>query len=282
MITQIKYKLECNVLCDLSIQELKILYGIDCAINKELIKYIEKRDNYKDFVTMFCSNKVATKLDEINENTVALVGDYITIDEILPTYNLKYLCCNLVRYELNTIYNLENLEIVYGSILLNSIEKYMGLENLEIVTNVLDLQNLEGENDLSNLKYVHYLDATGTYDSTTLPINMDSLCLSMEHANNLSLKNDLLELQLPNIKNLKGVHIPSSLKILDLSSVESLDDLILPKELKTLYIKDIKLLRGCELSDNISVFVNTRLLSEDELNKVATIVTSKVMIKKQI
>ena len=53
MIKQIENKLLDNPSCRLSIEELYLLYSLNCNCIDELIEYRFKRDKYEDFCIMF-------------------------------------------------------------------------------------------------------------------------------------------------------------------------------------------------------------------------------------
>lgn len=53
MIEEIKQKLDNDINYNLSIEELKILYGIDYNIDESLEEHRKKRNNYLDFCKMF-------------------------------------------------------------------------------------------------------------------------------------------------------------------------------------------------------------------------------------
>ena len=98
MIKKIQDKLLDNSNCRLSIEELFLLYSLNCNCIDELIEYRFKRDKYEDFCIMFGRDTVARNPYDINENTICYIGDLI-IDKELPTYNLKYIYGKL-DYEL--------------------------------------------------------------------------------------------------------------------------------------------------------------------------------------
>ena len=89
MIEQIDNKLKKDINTSLSIEELKVLYGIDYNIDKSLYKYTHERNIYNDLVKVFGEKYVARNESEINTDTICFIGSII-FDKKLPTYNLKY------------------------------------------------------------------------------------------------------------------------------------------------------------------------------------------------
>ncbi len=159
MIEEIKQKLDKDINCNLSIEELKILYGInisnyDITQYIEIIKYIDNRNKYEDLIKIFNKKYVARHIYEINVDTICIVGS-LTIQEILPTYNLRYIYGNLY-YELDKIVNLENLELIIGDGLFLDLKESKGLENLSIIYKEAYFRYLESSEGLSSLKIVGY------------------------------------------------------------------------------------------------------------------------------
>ena len=151
MLEKIKTKLDRDINCDLNIEELKLLYFMDNDEYENLDYYHKNRNNYKDFCKIFGKDFVAQSIDEINENTIAYVGN-LKIDYPLPTYNLKYIYGNL-DYRLDKVYNLENLEVIYSDAYFPKLEKAEGLENLRIVGSIR-CDNLKNSEGLESLLYI--------------------------------------------------------------------------------------------------------------------------------
>ena len=150
MLEEIKRKIINNNDCDLSIEELKILYEIDTTLYSDISEYREKRNNYEDFCKMFGSLHVAHSPQEINIDTIAYIGN-LYVEEELPTYNLRYIYGNLY-YDLDKIYNLENLELIFGNGLFVNLKNSKGLENLSIIYKAAYFKYLENAEGLSSLK----------------------------------------------------------------------------------------------------------------------------------
>lgn len=230
MIEEIRRKLKDNYDCNLSIEELKVLYGIDYPIIKDLNIYRWKRNKCIDFNKMFDKKYIANNKNEIDENTICYTGNELEINEILPTYNLKYICGYLL-YRLDTIYNLENLEIVYSDILFSNIKEFNCMDNLRCVMNTLSFYNCT-KIDLSNLEYIHNL----------------SLGPLLKDANNVSFPLYVDNLWLPYLINSNG--------------------LILPKYLENLYISKLSLIKGIYINPDTKVYVDEYLVNRKILDIV--------------
>ena len=209
MIKQIENKLLDNPSCKLSIEELYLLYSLNCNCIDELIEYRFKRDKYEDFCIMFGMDTIACTQFDINENTICYIGD-LTIDKELPTYNLKYIYGNL-DYELEYLYNLENLKIIFGSANFEKIVNSDGLENLERVgidalfSNLINsyglesLQRIGGSAFFSNLK-----SAEGLISLTQILQYADFQSLeNAEGLNNLEYIGELFNFK--NLSNINGL-----------------------------------------------------------------------------
>lgn len=153
MLKDIKNKLRNDSNCELDIEELKILYGIN-NLTYKLDSDLYVRDNYKDLTKIFGKNFVASTPSEITEETICYIGD-LHIGDKLPTYNLKYIYGSLFYY-LDKIYNLENLECITGAADFNSLTSALGLENLEYVYCSLRFDRLLSSAGLDNLKIIGF------------------------------------------------------------------------------------------------------------------------------
>ena len=81
-------KLNENINCDLSIEEIKLLYGIDYEYDEDFIRYQRDRDNhFNDLSKIFDKKYIAEDINDINENTICFFGD-LTIDDNIPTRNI--------------------------------------------------------------------------------------------------------------------------------------------------------------------------------------------------
>ena len=316
MLEEIVRKLSLNIECELSIDELRILYSIDNNYMEYFNELINQRYDlwYEDFCRMFGKDKVALETEEINENTICYIGTLV-VEEKLPTYNLRYIFGNFY-YRLNYISNFENLEIVYGIVgicwWINSLD---GLENLRIVNELkIPKYNLE-----FNLDYVYklvinncdYLDMFSPKLIRIDTIGIDGLKLKegiervvidakyvsnltipgsvkrveMGHLvsyNNLILNEGIEELNLWRMRNIDNLKLPDSIEVLNLNNIKSLKNVTLPKNLKILSVGDITALRGITLYDDIIVKERLKTISKYELNKVAHLIpreNSKIYVK---
>ena len=146
-------KLDIDINCELSVEELKLLYSIDYDIDYELFEYIDKRDNYyEDFCKIFGKEHVASTPSSITENTIAYIGD-LSIYKKLPTYNLKYIYGDL-DYRLDKVYNLENLKLIIQDADFKYLKSAEGLENLEYIGRDAIFPKLEKAEGLENLEYI--------------------------------------------------------------------------------------------------------------------------------
>lgn len=117
---QLINKLNNDINCDLSIEEVKLLYSIDFFDNKELYELEKKRNKaYEDLCKIYNPNLIACTPEEINENTNIYIGE-LNIKETLPIYNLKYIYGRLNLFlNINMIVRkliFDNLEKVFGEI----------------------------------------------------------------------------------------------------------------------------------------------------------------------
>lgn len=316
MLEEIVRKLSLNIECELSIDELKILYSVDDNYVDYFHELIFERNVmlYDDLCKIFGENKVATNKDEITENTLCYIGDLI-YDKKLPTYNLKYIWGGLY-YSFNYICNLENLEVIYRTAGFKfSIESFVGLENLRIVNELkISKYNLE-----FNLDYVYklvinncdYLDMFSPKEIEINTIEIDGLVLKeglervvidskyvsnltipgsakrveMGHLvsyRNLILNEGIKELNLLLIRNIDNLKLPDSIEVLNLNNIKSLKNVTLPKNLKILRVGDINVLRGITLYDDIIVKENIKSITKNELNKVAHLIPredNKIYVK---
>ena len=155
MFEDIKNKLEKDNNCNLSVDELKILYKVDISDYDtyqymEISKYINDRNIYDDLVKVFGKKYVARTPNELNMDTICFVGS-LTIKEIIPTYNLRYIYGDLYHYLENAL-NLENLELINGAGMFLNLKRTNGLENLEIIKGETYFANIESAEGLNSLK----------------------------------------------------------------------------------------------------------------------------------
>lgn len=272
MLKEIKRKIRNDNDCDLSIEELKILYEIDFNINEPLEEYREKRNNYLDFCKMFGLSHVARTPQEINVETIAYIGNLYTERE-LPTYNLRYLYGQLIYYS-KQIKNLENLEIVYNNNLdwavkFDSLEKYEGLDNLRIVSK-LYFEFLYGDIDMSSIEYVETLQVNNLFDVFNIrwPQKIDNVHFDdlTSISSNFQFPNNLEGLYLRNLKEIYDLKFPDNIKILNLSNLQTFENLELPANLKTLYIPSLDVIKGLTIYDDLNVYANNTLVHSEYLN----------------
>ena len=272
MLDSIKEKLNEYYNCDLSIEELKILYEIDCIIDEPLEEYREKRNNYLDFCKMFGSSHVARTPQEINIETIAYIGNLYT-EKALPTYNLRYLYGQLIYYS-KKITNLENLEIIYNNELdwalkFDSLEKYEGLDNLRIVSK-LYFEYLYGDIDMSSIEYVETLQVNNLFDVFNIrwPQKIDNVHFDdlTSISSNFQFPNNLEGLYLPNLKEIYDLKFPDNIKILNLMNLKTFDNLELPSNLKALYIPSLDVIKGLTIYDDLNVYANYKLVHSEYLN----------------
>ena len=242
MIQTLINKLKIDFNCELTMEELKLLYYIDNKYINELEQYRVKRDAYIDFVKLFGSKYVACKKEEINENTICFVGS-LSIDKRMPTYNLKYIYGSLI-YRLDEIYNLENLEIVYKVACFNSVHEFEGVDNLRMILGELSI-GLVNYVDLHEIEYVKKL-----------------ILSSIEDYNNLLLPSEVFDLRLNNINSLYGFEIPDSLKYLRVGKRLSL--------------------RGIEVPDYLKIYVGWLQIKEKDRNELSIRSYSEDNTKKYI
>lgn len=187
MLNYLINKLQNDINCELSDYELKILYdadynnyayfinmyGLELGCNNYKLVYDlrNKRNKYQDLTRLFGRNHVACNKDEINIDTVCFLGN-LDYDEILPTYNLRYIYGELY-YHLNKIYNLENLLFILNTAYLDNLDELDGLDSLEYVKGfhiddiskvAFNIRQLDSNKDT----YIGILNARGDIKSTNL------------------------------------------------------------------------------------------------------------------
>jgi len=224
-------KLRKNYNCELSINELKKLYGINFTLPKDFNRYRQLRDNYKDFCILFGEEHVAQNENEINENTICYIGD-LTVHSKLSTYNLRYIFGS-IYYRLNTVYNLENLEIVYKNAYFNYIYEYEGLENLRKVEEILSFEHIQ-KGDLSTIEYVNQIYFTG-----------------LKSAKEITMPHFVVVLWLPLLKSNDGLVLPSRLEKLFISDENILNNLEIPRSINEIYVGD----KAIDLNNNEKVLL---------------------------
>ena len=134
MLKKIMKKVDQNSRCKLSIEELKKIYNTEYNSYSDItlvFRIFSSRNIARDLIDLYGRDKVALNTDELDESTICYVGDLI-IDEKLPTYNLKYVYGSIF-YNLDSVYNLENLEMVAGACNFEKIKSAEGLDSLEYI-----------------------------------------------------------------------------------------------------------------------------------------------------
>ena len=145
-------KLNENINCDLSIEEIKLLYGIDYEYDGDFMGYQRDRDNhFNDLSKIFDKKYITEDINDINENTICFFGD-LTIDDNIPTYNLKYVYGEIyIDYKYS---NLDNLEKVYGDISIYNADNNLDrLSNLNRQKVLLLYEELDDLGDIYDIKY---------------------------------------------------------------------------------------------------------------------------------
>lgn len=146
-------KLNENINCDLSIEEIKLLYGIDYEYDEEFIEYQIDRDNhFNDLSKIFDKKYITEDINDIDENTICFVGE-LTIDDNIPTYNLQYVYGEIyIDYKYS---NLDNLEKVYGDISIYNADNNLDrLSNLEYHKVLLLYEEPDELGDIYDIKYI--------------------------------------------------------------------------------------------------------------------------------
>lgn len=179
MYKEIINKLQNDINSNLSIEELKVLYGIDiedyCNSDYlEISKYRNNRNKYEDLSKIFSKDKIATNINDITMNTICYIGNLDYYNE-LPTYNMKYIFgilssnFDLYIYNLNSLisidgnasfnnvksaYGLSNLKNISGDITFNRMQHTLGLYNLQNIGGSAYFSKLLFASDLINLKRI--------------------------------------------------------------------------------------------------------------------------------
>ena len=292
MLDSVIGKIEDNPNCELTKEEVKLLYGINCDIKIDIRNYLFMRDKYLDLKKVFNESQIATTKEEITENTICYIGDLV-IDSKLPIYNLRYIYGSL-QYKLNDIINLENLEIVAGYLNINNSNNYDELCNLKYVSS-LKISNI---NNISSLNYF--------IKSLDLITILDLIFTSENIVNNLDISDNIKILVLENIESIKEVSLPNSLielqllssyhrftiketvlKVNNLSNLQELkvgasvniSRLQLPSNLKKLHLSSILSIDNSILPDKLKVYENYLPVDEKLLKCYATRVSDYGKVK---
>lgn len=292
MLDSVIGKIEDNPNCELTKEEVKLLYGINCDIKIDIRNYLFMRDKYLDLKKVFNESQIATTKEEITENTICYIGDLV-IDSKLPIYNLRYIYGSL-QYKLNDIINLENLEIVAGYLNINNSNNYDELCNLKYVSS-LKISNI---NNISSLNYF--------IKSLDLITILDLKFTSENIVNNLDISDNIKILVLENIESIKEVSLPNSLielellssyhrftiketvlKVNNLSNLQELkvgasvniSRLQLPSNLKKIHLSSLLSIENSILPDKLKVYNNYLPVDEKLLKGYATRVSDYEKVK---
>ena len=227
MLEELVNKLENDVSCELSKEEIKLLYGIDCKFDNRFKYCLSYRNNYEDLVQIFDEKLIAKTQNDINENTVVCLSN-LCIDEVLPTYNLKYIFGNLT-YCMSNFRNLENLEVIYGNLELKELNNFDGLDNLRDILDFIEFYALKSDLDLSDIDFEANIELwkfSGDYE-VTFPNKVKSICFyQLSNPNKCKLPDDLEYLKIVDVDSLKNLEFPKNLKYLYLR----LDDMYNKKQ----------------------------------------------------
>lgn len=254
MYDEIVEKLYRNLGCDLSIEELKILYEIDETAPDFLqyYRFFRNRETvYNDFVKIFGEEYVEYDVNNITVKTIAYVplnkfSNFIINNNDIPTYNLRFIYsnCTYIPLMYKYITKLENLEIIYGDLNIGFVCNIDGLENLRKITGTFSLDYSYDSLDLCNIDYV----------------------------NTLILRWPLLPMKRINAKNIIFPKHVEHLTFKD--NIKKYNSFILPKGLRTIFVPNLNILNRCIINDNIDVYTtNNKLVSPLELRLHAKVIS---------
>ena len=240
MLDIIKAKINEYNNCDLTIEELKVLYEIE-ENNKEDLQYLRnlrsREKIYNDFVKIFGEKYVENNPNNINENTICYVADRFSskldiYNNNILTYNLRFIYSNLFyrTFESSCIKNLENLEVLYGDFTSPFINNMEGLDNLRKVTGRF---NIDYSDDIIDLSMIEYID--------TLSLKWTLIPKKRVNAEDIIFPNYV-------------VHLCFN------SEIKKYNSYKLPKGLKTIFVPNLNMLSGCIINDNIDVYTNNNEL----------------------
>lgn len=255
MYSEIIEKLYRNLNCDLSTEELKILYEIDETGSNYLQYYRLFRNRetiYNDFVKIFGEEYVEYDVNNITEKTIAYIPltkfpDFRIDKNDYPTYNLKFIYsnCTYIPLEYKYISKLENLEIIYGDLNIGFVCNIDGLENLRKITGTFYLEYSYDPLDLSNIDYV----------------------------NTLILRWPLLPMKRVNAKNIIFPKCAEYLTFKD--NIKKYNSFKLPNGLKNIFVPNINILNSCIINDDIKVYTTgDKLVNPLELRLHAKVISN--------
>ena len=151
-------KLQNDINSNISIEELKILYGIDiedyCNSDYlEISKYRNNRNKYEDLSKIFGNDKIATNLNDISRYTICYIGNLDYYNE-LSTDNIKYIFGNLSSNFDLYIYNLNSLVSVDGNASFNIVKSAHGLSSLKNISGDATFGRIQHTLGLNNLQNI--------------------------------------------------------------------------------------------------------------------------------
>lgn len=148
---------------NLTMEELKFIYEIDKKIGffgwkqDSKIEQIKSKRNVKqDLCYMLnCSeNEIAESVEELNDKTLAYIGDLIYEKEDIVCPNLKYIIGSGYFSNLKTSEGLSSLTSVTGDLTFVSLRDASGLKKLKAIGGKADFELLMDSNGLSSLEYI--------------------------------------------------------------------------------------------------------------------------------
>lgn len=251
MLERLLDKIGINNKCNLSVEELRILYEIDHSLDINLDFVRSCRNNYEDFCKIFGKKFVARTSSDIDENTICYVGDLI-VDRKIPTYNLKYIY-GMLDYRLSQVYNLENLEKVYAQVFGFKEDDMVNLEGRFIKNFLIDLEKMDVDTVNDIMEINKYINSVAIY------------CKHSEMLKYINLPDKLYQLKLFYLDSIEGLVFPKSLKQLYLSSdnlniitfEDSLMNVYLPDDLAYLYLDGPINIKNLRLPDSLKMLVLT-------------------------
>ncbi len=148
---------------DFNKEELRFLYELDKKIDffgwkpdTRIEEIKSKRDIKKDLCYILnCDEKeIATTLEELNESTIAYIGDLVYEKENIECPSLKYILGNAYFSNLKTSEGLPNLTTIVGDATFLSLRDAGGLKNLRGINGKADFELLKNSNGLFSLEYI--------------------------------------------------------------------------------------------------------------------------------
>ncbi len=163
MLTILENKQKKNI--EFTKEELKFLYEIEYNIEGfgwekdpriEEIKSL--RNSKKDIATIYGvdEKKIATKVNDIKDETLVFYGDLIWNSKTVPTYfsNLQLIFGNADFRKLTSALNLDSLKGIAGDCFFTDLSNSEGLNSLGTITGNADFSALTETLNLTSLEYV--------------------------------------------------------------------------------------------------------------------------------